>query len=399
MIERSAVENQDHVLGVGVVGAGWLGDVHARAWGRLRHHYPELSVSPQFVAVADIVPRAQVAARRKHGFQNTYSDWRDLVADPAVDVVSVTAPNALHREIGVAVAEAGKHLWIEKPVGLSAQDARDVASAVAAAGVRATVGFNYREVPAVARLADLVATGAIGAPTHARVHLLTDYAANPLGLLTWRYIVDSGGRGVLGDLASHAVDLVRFTLGDLSRLVAETAIFLTERPLPVEGAVSYGHVLGDPNATTGPVENEDYVVALARTASDVLVTIECSRVATGEQNNYGIEVHGTQGLVAWNLRCPGELQLSAGTQYTGQSTQRLLVGPGAGQHRRFQPEAGTSLSYDDTKVIELANLVRSITNGDAAGPSLADAVAAAEALEAMAQSAAGAGWVEVGQPA
>ena len=111
--------SRDRTIGVGVIGAGWLGDVHARAWARLRHHYPELAVSPRFVAVADSVPAAVATAVRKHGFATTYDDWRDLVADPAVEAVSVTAPNALHREIGVAVAEAGKHLWIEKPVGLS----------------------------------------------------------------------------------------------------------------------------------------------------------------------------------------------------------------------------------------------------------------------------------------
>ena len=299
--------DQDHLLGVGVIGAGWLGDVHARAWARLRHHYPELSVRPRFAAVADPVGGSRDAAQRRHGFATAYADWRDLVADPTVDVVSVTAPNAVHREVGVAVAEAGKHLWIEKPVGLSARDARAVADAVAAAGVQCTVGFNYRAVPAMSHLRELVVTGAIGTPTHARVRLLSDYAAHPLGLLSWRYTLDSGGHGVLGDLASHAVDLTRFVLGDLSRLVADTAQFIAERPVPQEGAASYGHGLGSPDAPIGAVENEDYVAALMRTAGGVVVTLECSRVAVGDQNTYGIEVHGTRGLASWDFRTPGEL--------------------------------------------------------------------------------------------
>lgn len=384
-----------NTLGVGVIGAGWLGDVHARAWSRLRHHYPELGVRPRFVAVADSVPVAREAARRKHEFEQSYADWRELVADPDVEVVSVTAPNALHRELGVAVAEAGKHLWIEKPVGLSVDDARAVADAAAAAGVQATVGFNYRVVPAVVQLRELVASGAIGTPTHANVHLLTDYAAHPLGLLTWRYSLDNGGHGVLGDLASHAVDLARATLGDIARLVAETATFITERPVVPAGQATYGHGLGEPDAPTGAVENEDYVVALARTTDGVLLTIECSRVAVGEQNNYGIEVHGTKGLVAWDFRAPGELRLSTGDVYADQPTRRVLVGPGAGDHARFQPGAAIPLSYDDTKVIELAGLVRSMLTGVPEGAQLADAVAAAEALDAMVRSAAGAGWVDV----
>lgn len=382
------------VLGVGVIGAGWLGDVHARAWGRLRHHYSDLGVTPRFVAVADAVPGALEAAGAKHGFERAYGDWRELVADPDVEVVSVTAPNSLHREIGVAVAEAGKHLWIEKPVGLSAADASAVAAAVAKAGVQGTVGFNYRSVPAVTRLRDLVAAGAIGQPTHARVNLLSDYAAHPFGALSWRFGIESGGHGVLGDLASHGVDLIRFVLGDLARLVAETAVFIPERPILDPNAAAYGHGRGDADAPRGPVENEDYVAALVRTLSGVIVTLECSRVATGDQNRYGVEVHGTKGLVSWDFRSPGELRLSEGEDYGDQPTKRLFVGPGAGDYARFQPGSANAMSFDDTKVIELAGLVRSIQSAAPEGPVLADAVAAAEALEAMARSAAGEGWVD-----
>lgn len=386
----------ERVIGVGVIGAGWLGDVHARAWTRLRHHYAELRVRPRLVAVADSVPAALETARDKHGFEKTYPDWHDLVADPEVQAISVTAPNALHRQIGVAVAEAGKHLWIEKPVGLAPDDARAVAGAVERGGVQGTVGFNYRAVPAVAKLRDLVGSGAIGDPTHAHVQMLTDYAAHPLGLLTWRYTLAAGGHGVLGDLASHAVDLTRFVLGDIERLVAETAVFIPNRPLVPAGAATYGHGLGQEGDPTGKVENEDLVTALIRTATGALVTLECSRIATGEQNRYAIEVHGTRGLVAWDFRTPGELLLSTGTGFVDQPTQRLLVGPGAGEYARFQPGPGLTMSYDDTKVIELAGFVGSILTGRPEGPALSDAVASAEALDAMVRSAAGAGWVEPG---
>jgi predicted dehydrogenase len=389
------VEQQDRTVGVGVIGAGWLGDVHARAWARLRHHYPGLAVAPRFVAVADSVAGARDVAQRKHGFQRAYPVWRDLVADPDVHVVSVTAPNAMHREIGVAVAEAGKHLWIEKPVGLGPDDARAVARAVAMNGVSATVGFNYRAAPAMTRLHDLVHGGAIGSPTHARVRMFSDYAAHPLGALTWRYTLADGGHGVLGDLASHAIDLVRYVLGDIARLVALTEVFVPERPLLEEGAVSYGHGRADASAPKGRVENEDYVAAMMRTTRGVPVMLECSRVAVGDQNNYGLEVHGTKGFVAWDFRNCGELQVCTGDDYTDQATQRSFVGPGAGGYGYFQPGSAITMSYDDLKVIELACLVRSMLAGVPEGPQLADAVASAEALDAMVRSAASGGWVEL----
>ena len=197
----------------------------------------------------------------------TYADWRELLADPDLAAVSVTAPNFLHREIGVAVAEAGKHLWIEKPVGLTADDAVAVRDAVHASGVVSCVGFNYRNVPAVARARRIVESGQIGVPTHARVQLLTDYAAHPGSPLSWRYAVDRGGHGVLGDLASHGVDLLRFVLGEVSGVMAQTAIHIPQRPV----ADAQGHYtvldVTDPGLTFGEVENEDYVVAILRMAS------------------------------------------------------------------------------------------------------------------------------------
>ena len=219
-------------LRVGVVGAGWMGHVHARAYLRVRQHWSDLPMRPEVLAVAESVPSAATRFQDSFSTPQVYADWRDLVADESLAAVSVTAPNFLHREIGVAVAEAGKHLWIEKPVGLSAADATAVRDAVAANGVVGCVGFNYRNVPAVAKARQLIANGRIGRVTHARVQLLTDYAAHPGSPFGWRYAVAQGGHGVLGDLASHGVDLIRFLLGDLESLVAQTAIHI---PTPSSG--------------------------------------------------------------------------------------------------------------------------------------------------------------------
>ena len=229
------------------------------------------------------------------------------------------------------------------------------------------------------------------------LNLRSDYAAHPLGALSWRFQAAMvRGHGILGDLGSHAVDLTSAVLGDLEALVAQTATFIRERPLPDEGEAAYGHGLGRSDAPSGLVENEDYLVALARTRRGALVTLECSRVATGEQNSYRVEVHASQGFVAWDYRTTGELWVSSGIEYVDQPVRRVLVGAEAGDYARFQPGSANAMSYDDTKVIELSGFVRSILSGVHEGAQLTDAVAAAEALDAMVRSAAGAGWVELG---
>lgn len=382
-----------NTLGVAVVGFGWMGRVHSQAYARVLHHFPRLPVRPRLVAVADEVPgRAEQAAER-YSFATATRDWREIAADPRVQAVSITAPNFLHREIGVAMAEAGKHLWIEKPVGLTAADPRAVADAAAAAGVRGTVGFNYRNAPAVAAARDMIASGEIGTVTHVRIRLLSDYAAHPDGALTWRYERERGGSGVLGDLASHGIDLARHLLGEIDSLSADTAVFVPERARPA-GATA-GHTLATGGAL-GPVENDDYVNCLLRFASGARGVLEACRVSVGEQNNYGFEIHGTTGALFWDFRRMGELGVSRGTGYQDQPVSTVYVGPGHGEYEAFQPGSANAMGYDDLKVIEASHFLRSIGDGTAHGASLDDAVAAATALDAMIRSAEERRWVVPG---
>jgi len=377
---------------VAVAGFGWMGRVHTQAYARLPHHFPQLTLRPEFVAVADEAPGRAAEAAARYGFATATADWRDLAKDPRVQAVSVAAPNFLHREIGAGLAAAGKHIWIEKPVGLSADDARAVAAAVRAAGVQGAVGFNYRNAPAVSVARRLVADGEIGRITHARFRLFSDYAAHPDGALTWRYERALGGSGVLGDLAGHGVDLVRHLLGEIDSLVADTAIFVPQRARP-SGATA-GHTLAT-GGELGPVENEDYVSSQLRMSSGARVVLEASRVAVGEQNNYGFEIHGTRGAVFWDFRRLGELGVSRGDSYQDQSVSTVFVGPADGEYAAFQPGAATAMSYDDLKVIEAYYFVRSIAEGRPYGTTLDDAVRSAVALDAMTRSVETGAWVKV----
>ncbi|OLZ70284.1 myo-inositol 2-dehydrogenase [Streptomyces sp. IMTB 2501] len=379
-------------LGVAVVGFGWMGRVHTQAYARLPHHYPHLPLRPRLITVAEEVPGWAEEAAAQFGFVSATRDWREVAADPRVRAVSITAPNFLHREIGVAMAEAGKHIWIEKPVGLTAGDARAVADAVAKAGVQGAVGFNYRNAPAVEAARELIASGEIGRVTHVRIRLFSDYAAHPDGALTWRYERARGGSGVLGDLASHGADLARFLLGEIASLTADTAIFLPERARPT-GATA-GHTLAA-GGERGPVENEDYVNCLLRFASGARGVLEACRVSVGEQNNYGFEVHGTKGAVCWDFRRLNELAVSRGAAYQDQPVSTVFVGPGTGEFAAFQPGAANAMGYDDLKVIEAYRFVRSVAEGVPYGTTLTDAVRSAAALDAMTLAAQRKTWVDV----
>jgi predicted dehydrogenase len=379
-------------IGVAVAGFGWMGRVHTQSYARIPHHFPQLGLRPELIAVADEAPGRAAQAAARYGFATATLDWRDLAGDPRVQAVSVTAPNFLHREIGAGLAAAGKHIWIEKPVGLTAADAGAVAGAVRAAGVQGAVGFNYRNAPAVEAARELIASGGLGAVTHARFRLFSDYAADPEGALTWRYERARGGNGVLGDLAGHGADLVWYLLGDIERLVADTATFVPQRARPSGATAGHSRAAG---GELGPVENEDYVSAQMRLASGARVVLEASRVAVGQQNNYGFEVHGTRGAVFWDFRRMGELGVSTGNQYQDQAVSTVFVGPAHGEFAAFQPGAATAMSFDDLKVIEAYHFLRSVAEGRPYGTTLDDAVRSARVLDAMSRSVRTGSWETV----
>lgn len=383
-------------IGYGVIGAGWMGHVHARAAARLAHHYADLPLRPALVAVADTLPEHRDAFVNQLGPVRAHEDWRSIVDDPDIGIVSVTVPNALHAEIGEAVARAGKHLWIEKPVGLSATDCQRVATAVRESGVQAAVGFNYRNFPMVERARELIVSGEIGSPTHASFRTLSDYAADPGGTLSWRYTHAQGGHGILADLGSHGFDLIRMLLGDIDELVADTSTFIERRPLAKPGSSHFAIVdLLDSGIEFGDVENEDYFCAIVRMSNRALVTYEAGRTAVGDQCNYGFHIHGAHGSLSWDFRRSDELSICVGDGHQGRPTQVAYGGPGDGEYQRFQPGAGVAIGYDDSKVIELARLMQSIAFGKPIGATIEDALWASRANEAVVASASSRNWERV----
>lgn len=389
-------EQEPRTLGVAVVGFGWMGQVHARAWARLAQHYPEVGVRPRFVIVADTDEGRRRQAREVFGFAHTVADWTEVLERDDVDVVSVCGPNFVHREIGAAVAESGRHLWIEKPAGRSAADTAAIAAAVHRSGVMSSVGFNYRHAPAVQAARELVASGALGRLESVDVHMLADYSAHPDQALSWRFDPQYAGTGVLGDLVSHGVDLALHvggtTLGGVAELVADQATYLTERPLPGEGAVS--HFTRGGGGPRGPVGNEDTASALLRYASGARGTLVASRVAVGEQCGYGFDLHGTEGALSWDFRRMGELRVCVDQDYQDATWETRLVRPGDGDLSAFQPGSGIAMSYDDLKVVECHLLAQSIHTGVAHGPTIDDAVVAAELVDAMVRSYEEKRWVQ-----
>ena len=379
-------------LRVGIVGFGWMGQVHARALSRLLQHYPDAPLRPRLVAVADNAPDDRTArAAAAYGFEHQMGDWRELIVRDDVDLVCVTGPNFIHREVAVAAAQAGKHLWVEKPAGRDSAETAEIVAAVDTAGVQAAAGFNYRNVPAVERAREIVASGRIGTVEHTVVRFLADYSADPDAALSWRFKTALSGSGVLGDLVSHAADLVQHVVAPIDELVVDRATFIGQRREAVAGAMHYEKGAGE----LADVENEDYVNALFRLTDGSRGILESSRTAVGEQNTYGFEVHGTKGAVAWDFRRLNELRVATASDvgYLDAFYTTEYAGSGDGELSAFQPGTNNPIGFDDLKVIEARRLVESIATGKPVGATIHDALAAARVVDAMLLSAAERKWV------
>jgi predicted dehydrogenase len=380
-------------IGICVVGLGWMGQVHSRGYRRLFDHYPDCPLRTRLVMAADTVEDRARETADLLGFEGWTTDWREAVEHPEVEAVSIAAPNYLHREIAVAAARAGKHIWLEKPCGRVPAETYDIGKAVEEAGVRSMIGLMYRHVPAVEYARELIATGELGEITHYRGYFLADYAADPNGALTWRYKLDGAGLGVLGDIMPHTIDMAQNLIGPIESVSAEKEIFIKERPVVPEG-MGTGHFVVE-GGEMGEVENEDYAAALVRFENGARGTLENSRTCIGPHVRNSFEVNGTRGALSWDFQRLNELQLYR-TDSTGDKGYRtVFAAPGMGDFERFQPGAGISMGYDDLKVTEAYLFLSSIAEDGQREPGIEQVVSAMRVVDAMDRSCDSGDWEAV----
>lgn len=383
-------------IGIGVIGMGWMGGVHSRAYGQIPDRFQGQGIEPRLVVCADADGARAEAAQRRFGFVRATTDWRTVIAAPDVEAISVTTPNDLHLEIIRAAAAAGKHILCEKPVGKTPLETLEAAETARRAGIITFVGFNYRWAPLVQHARRLIERGDLGQITHYHGRFLNGYARDAHAYRTWRFEIDHG-YGTLSDLMPHVLDMAHFLAGPLDAVVANRATFIAQRPLPTTPTI--GNPLGKAGDETpmGAVSNEDYVSALVRFSSGAQGMLEACRVINGSVCDMSFEVHGTRGAIKWGFERMNELQVQrrddANPADEGYTT--LLSGPWHPHHADFNPAWGLSLSYDDLKTIEACEFLRSIARGTPGEPDFSAAARVAHAQQAMIASWDSARWEAV----
>jgi predicted dehydrogenase len=282
-------------IGVGVLGYAFMGKAHTNAMKKLPYMmYPPVAI-PKLVAIAGRNADAVQEAARRYGYAKAYTDWQQMIDDPDVQVFDNCGPNNVHLAANVAAAKAGKHILSEKPLGRNAEECKAMWDAAAKAGIKHQVAFNYRFVPAVRLVKDLISQGKLGQIYHFRATYLQEWIADPDFPMVWRLDAAQAGSGSLGDLGSHIIDLARYLVGEPKSLMARTQTFIPER----KGA----------DGKLEKVTVDDAFEAIIEYENGALGTLEASRFCPGRKNFNTFEINAEHGSIRFNLEELNELEV------------------------------------------------------------------------------------------
>lgn len=284
-------------LKIGLIGYGAIGKVHALGYRAIPFHYGIPADHVQIAAVATSRPETAEAAAREIGAPWCTYDYRELLARAEIDVVDICAPNNLHEEIVIAAAQAGKHIYCEKPLALTVESGERMVAAVAAAGVKSQVTFNFRFFPALERARQLVAEGFLGKLYSFRGRYYRSSYIDPRKPLSWKLRSETSGGGALYDIGSHVLDLLYSLLGDFASVQATLETVIRERPVAAR------------SSEMGAVDVDDVALLHARMKNGALGLVEVSRLGTGFTNELVLELFGEKGSLRWSAADPGWLDL------------------------------------------------------------------------------------------
>ena len=374
-------------IGIGLLGYAFMGKAHSNAFKKLPYMmYPPVAI-PSLVAICGRDAEKTAEAARRYGYQKTYTDWRAMLEDDAVQVFDNGGPNNAHAEPCIAAAAAGKHVFCEKPLARTAEEAKAMLDAVEKAGVKHMVAFNYRFVPAIVLARQLIESGALGRIFHFRAVYLQEWIIDPNHPKIWRLDKSLAGSGALGDLGSHIIDLARFLVGEPKRTSAITRTFIEERPLP-------------DGSGTGKVDVDDAFIALLEFENGAIGSVEASRFCQGRKNFNSLEINGEKGTIQFNLERMNELNVF----WAGDEPKETRGFHNALITESFHPywenwwPHGHIIGWEHTFVHEFHHFFNAIVNGvDVApyGATFVDGYRNAVICDAIVESAAAGRMVDV----
>ena len=366
-------------LRIGLIGTGFMGKAHVFGYTSAPRVF-ELPFDLELHTVADITPEAAARAAQTLGFAHATADWRTIMADPAIDLVSITAPNALHKEMSLAAIAAGKHVYCEKPLAPLAADALEMTLAAEAKGVKTQVGFNYLCNPMLGLAREMIAAGELGEIRGYRGIHCEDYMADPAGNYTFRH--DPAGGGALADIGSHALATAEFLCGRVTRVMGDLVTMISERP--------------DGKGGRKAVSVDDVGRAFVRFENGATGSVEGNWIATGRKMQHDFEVYGTKGALAFSQEHFNVLNYFSTSDAKGrQGFRRIEASPDHAPYGLFCVAAGHQIGFNDLKAIEVAGYINAIAGKSPEPFNFRAGLRIQSLVETIQRSSAAQSWLDV----
>lgn len=377
---------------VGMVGYKFMGKAHSHGY-RDAPFFFELGLKPVRQAICGRDPVGVKEAAEKYGWNSYETDWRALIARDDIDLIDIVTPNNTHAEIAIAAAEAGKHVYCEKPLAMTLEESKRMLEAVRKNNVIHMVNYNYRFAPAVQYAKKLIDEGVLGKIYHMRSNYLQDWIIDPDFPLVWRLEKSVSGSGAHGDLAAHLIDMARFLVGEFDEVSGHMETFIKERPV-VESSTGLSGVA---SATeTRKVEVDDASIFIAKFKNGALGTFEATRFAAGNKNANTFEINGEKGSIRWNAENLNNLELYLASDDEGMQGFRTIncteeVHPYAGA---YWPAAHI-IGYEHTFINLIVELMKGIEQGESPSPNFKDGHINQAIMEAVVNSSENRTWEKV----
>lgn len=382
-------------LRVGMIGYKFMGKAHSNAYRSLPMFFPE-ALKPEMVAICGRNVSAVQAAAVQLGWSESVTDWKELVHREDIDLIDINAPSDAHKEIAIAAAKAGKHIFCEKPLALTLADAREMLQAAQEAGVTHMVGFNYRFSPAVRLAKKLVEGGRLGQIYHFRAWFLQDWIMDPQFPLVWRLQKEVAGSGSHGDLGAHLIDLAHYLVGDMQEVIGMSETFIKERPIASE--MTGLSAKGSTGGPMGKVTVDDATQFMTRFENGALGSFEATRFAAGHRSTNSFEINGSLGSVKFDFERMNELEVYFTSDAEDvQGFRRVLATDPVHDYMEAWWPPGHTIGFEHTFTHEILELSTAISEGRQPVPNFEDGVKCQAVLEAVDKSIEERRWVQLSE--
>lgn len=381
---------------VAVLGAsGWMGKVHTMAFQTFPQFFGTADGTARVVALVE--GNAQAAAEL--GFRapgaKIMANWQDAVNDPEVDLIDICLPDSLHYPVAKAALLAGKHVYCEKPLADTAAEAKELADLARAKGVITRVGHAFPRNPVHDLAREIIQAGEIGEIKLFKGCQHVDMFGDPLAPFMWRADGKLAPTGIVGDTGSHVFSFMEFLVGRVQSLIADNMIITAQRPV-VSGAA-----FGDTGALTGSepladVTNPDATHLMCRFENGARGIVDFSRVATGRKFRQTYEIYGTKGSLTYDYDQVNRLHLYTNDDKPGRRGYRAIdIGPEHPTYAAFLPLPNFALGYNEMKIIEAAEVIRSIVHAKPMWPTFDSGHHICQIVDACMESGRKQAWVNI----